>query len=99
MLSATAPTTGTDQVRRVKETTGRVIGSVFFGTLLKAMRESSLKGEYGHGGRGEEVFTAQLHGLIAEELGMTIQRGPMAAISRQFSRQAELMGAGAQTKQ
>jgi hypothetical protein len=55
-----------EQLRRV---TGQVVGSVFFGTLLKSMRESNLKGSIGHGGRGEEVFAAQLHGIWAEQAG------------------------------
>lgn len=97
LLSATAATASTDQVERIREATGRIMGSVFFGTLLKVMRESTLKGAYGHGGRGEEVFAAQLHGLIAEELGMAMRRGPVAAISKQLSHQAELVGRQAQS--
>ena len=60
---------------RLREVTGRVTGTVFFGTLLKSMRDSTLKGPYGHGGRGEEVFAAQLHGIIAERMGSSTRGG------------------------
>ncbi len=60
---------------RLREVTGRVAGSVFFGTLLKSMRDSTLKGPYGHGGRGEDVFAAQLHGIIAERMGASMRGG------------------------
>jgi Rod binding domain-containing protein len=60
---------------RLRETVDELLGSVFFGTLLKAMRESGLKGPYGHGGRGEEVFAAQLHGMLAERMGIAADIG------------------------
>ena len=59
----------------MKEITGQVVGSVFFGTLLKTMRDSELKGSFGHGGRGEDVFAAQLHGLYAEQAGTSLSGG------------------------
>lgn len=64
----TEPAVKADLVR-LRRLTGRIVGSVFYGTLLRTMRESKLKGPYGHGGRGEEVFSAQLHGMLAERLG------------------------------
>ena len=78
-------------LHRLRETANRAVGSVFFGTLLKAMRDSTLQGPYGHGGRGEEVFTAQLHGIFAERIGDR-QEGLGDAIFRSLSRQQELIG-------
>ncbi len=46
-----------------------VVGSVFYGKLLQTMRESPIKGNYGHGGRGEDVFAAQLDSILAERAG------------------------------
>jgi Rod binding domain-containing protein len=62
-------------LRRLRSATGEVVGSVFYGTMLKAMRGSSLRGEYGHGGRGEDVFAAQLDAVRARQLGKASQGG------------------------
>jgi Rod binding domain-containing protein len=76
---------------RLRETAHRVAGSVFYGTLLKAMRESSLKGTYGHGGRGEEVFAGQLHGLWAEKLGLASGKGMGDVLYRHLEAQQRRM--------
>jgi hypothetical protein len=58
--------------RRVDELRGaadRIVGSVFYGSLLKMQRESALNSPFGHGGRGEEVFRAQLDQVFAERAG------------------------------
>lgn len=85
----------TDVVRRdlarLREVTGQVMGSVFFGTLLKSMRESELKGAYGHGGRGEEVFMGQLHGVLAERMGAARDQGVGAALYQRMERQQQLI--------
>ena len=68
-MTASPVDRATRDMSKLRETAGSVVGNVFYGTLLKQMRESGIKGEYGHGGRGEEVFAAQLHNLLAERLG------------------------------
>ena len=87
MLSAAAPES--QGTRRLKEVTGQVLGSVFFGTLLRIMRETDLKGMYGHGGRGEEVFSAQLHGILAERMGSTLRTPLSEAIHRSLEGQQQ----------
>lgn len=72
---------------RLRDAAGRVVGSTFYGTMLKMMRESPLKGEYGHGGRGEEVFAGQLHGIWAEQMGTASTRGLNDALYRHLSQQ------------
>ncbi len=76
---------------RLREATGRMIGSMFFGTMLKAMRESSLKTKYGHGGRGEEIFGAQLHGVLAEQLGVRMRHGVGDALFKRLDRQQQMI--------
>jgi hypothetical protein len=78
---------------QLKKASGQIIGSMFFGTLLKSMRESTLKGAYGHGGRGEEVFSAQLHGIYAERVGESMQNGINRAIYERLQRQQALISA------
>ena len=54
---------------RLREVADQVVGQIFYGTMLRQMRKSAFKGKYGHGGRGEEVFQAQLHDVLATRAG------------------------------
>jgi len=96
VISANPLTSSANAVERdlaqLRETAGQIVGSVFFGTLLKTMRESDLKGSLGHGGRGEEIFQAQLHGVIAERAGVRMQRDLEDALFRQLEKQQRLIG-------
>lgn len=78
---------------QLRATAGMLVGRVFFGTLLQAMRESGLRGKYGHGGRGEEVFRGQLDGVLAERMGQSGGGGLTDAIVRAYEKQARLMRA------
>jgi hypothetical protein len=44
------------------------VGEAFFGQMIKAMRATTGKPAYFHGGRGEEVFQGQLDQKLAEHL-------------------------------
>ena len=76
---------------RLREVAGQVAGKVFFGTLLAAMRDSTIKGEYGHGGRGEEAFSAQFHEILAERMGQADAHGLTDALVKRFEKQTRLM--------
>ena len=75
MIRATEnPNAGVDPVahaarRRLTKAANEIVGQVFYGTLLRTARSSPLKGKYGHGGRGEEVFQAQLDDVLARGAG------------------------------
>ncbi len=78
-------------LERLEEVTGQIVGRMFFGTMLKAMRESSLNGTIGHGGRGEAVFSAQLHGILAERMGTATQGGLKKSVFDTMSCQQKLL--------
>jgi hypothetical protein len=78
-------------VNKLRETAGKIVGRVFYGTMLKMLRESGLKGKYGHGGRGEEVFSAQLHNIFAERMGQADGNPLTEAMVKAYLKQAECM--------
>lgn len=51
----------------LREAFDTFVGQTFYGTLLKSMRQSLGKPAYFHGGRGEEIFQAQLDQTLVEE--------------------------------
>ena len=84
-MSDVSPASGIDlqtdpRLAQLRRTTGQVVGTIFYGTLLKSMRNSALRGEYGHGGYGEKVFEGQLDAELATRAGMAKQNGLTAAV-------------------
>ena len=69
--STQPPVNAATQARQkdLREAINQVIGSVFFGPLMQSMRSSTLKSDIGHGGRGEEIFSAQLDQILVERAG------------------------------
>ena len=59
------------QVEQSRKLAGEFVANAFYGTLLKQMNESKIKGKYFHGGRGEEVFKGQLSMEIAKRIGQS----------------------------
>ncbi len=55
--------------RALRQTIGEVVGITFYGQLLRSMQNSPLKGDVGHGGRGEDVFAGQLYMELAQRAG------------------------------
>ena len=92
-IQATTTATGSAQQMRtrLRQTTDQVVGSVFYGTLLESMRASGLRGKYGHGGRGEEVFAAQLDRMLAERAGRARSYSLTDAIVQRLDRQVQAM--------
>jgi|GEM_PF-4456374 len=79
--------------KKLDEATRSLVGTVFYGTLLKTMRKSNLKGKFGHGGRGEEAFGAQLDAILAERAGKGTKNGLAAALYKHLERQQQLVDA------
>lgn len=60
-----------EKLQQVRTASQQLVGITFFQTMLQMAHNSSLKGEYGHGGRGEEVFTQQMDIVLAEKLAQS----------------------------
>jgi hypothetical protein len=82
----------TGALRELRTAVNEVVGSVFFAPLLRCMRNSPLKGTYGHGGRGEEVFQAQLDQILAERAGQAANNSLNRTIFDRLSRAAAAHG-------
>ena len=64
----------------------QLVGITFFQTLLQSAHNSTLKGYYGHGGRGEEMFTAQLDVIFAERAAESSRFGLVEEIYERMSK-------------
>lgn len=81
----------TPRIPELRDLTRKIVGRVFYGALLEQMRSSTLKGTYMHGGRGENVFGAQLDAIRAEHMGQQERRGLADALYRQLAPQQARM--------
>ena len=76
-LMPAAKPAGKDQVRTTFDS---FVGEVFYGQMLKAMRDTVDKPAYFHGGRAEEIFQGQMDQILSEKLSETTAEqftGPM----------------------
>ncbi len=64
----------------LRQAAEEMVGVTFFGQMLKMARNSRLKGELGHGGRGEEIFGAQLDQELARRAGSGLRNSLSEAI-------------------
>jgi len=87
---------GRTQLRKAAD---EVVGQVFYGTMLRQLRSSTLQGKYGHGGRGEEVFQAQLDQVLANRAGAAQSSDMSDAIVKRYGRRADVMDAYNRTQQ
>ena len=89
-LSASRATTASPEQRRrmLQQAASEVVGSVFFAPMLKMARDNPLKGKYGHGGRGEEVFGAQLDAELARCASHRSGGGLTDALLKRLERKA-----------
>jgi hypothetical protein len=70
---ATADPMRQQQLKELRQQVDKVVGGTFFAEMLKIARNSSLKGKYGHGGRGEEIFMGQMHMRFAFDAAQRMQ--------------------------
>src|SRR5687768_13318388 len=73
----------------LRERFTQFVGEAFFGQMIKAMRATTGKPAYFHGGRAEEVFQGQLDQKLAEHLTeASAERFAEPMFERQFPRLA-----------
>lgn len=80
-LVVTSPERRKAALRQMSE---EMVGATFFGQMLKSSRNSPLKGTFGHGGRGEDVFGAQLDLELARRAGRGMKNSLSEAIYRRY---------------
>ena len=70
-LDASNVATASTERRKVmlRQAVDEMVGVTFFGEMLKMARNARLKGDIGHGGRGEEIFGAQRDQELARRAG------------------------------
>jgi hypothetical protein len=73
---------------RLQAAARQVVGQTFLGTLLRISRESPFKTPYGHGGRGEDVFRAELDRVVIEKASARLAGDLADAICRSMARGA-----------
>ena len=57
------------RLKPLRERVGQLVGSVFYGTLLRTVHQGDSAEGYGRGGHGEKTFQAQLDLVLAEKAG------------------------------
>jgi len=62
-----------------------VVGTTFFGEMLKIARSTAGKSKFGRGGRGEQVFGAQLDQELARCAGQGLRNGLSEAMYNRFA--------------
>ncbi|HOA73504.1 MAG TPA: rod-binding protein [Phycisphaerae bacterium] len=72
------------EVRRLVD---EFVGVTFFAPMLKTAHNSVLKGKYGHGGRGEEIFQSQLDLEFARNMGRGVRNSLADELYRRLTRQ------------
>ncbi len=85
-LSPAVVATAGPQQRRamLRQAVDEVVGAAFYTPMLKMARDNPFKGKIGHGGRGEEIFGAQLDMELARRASHASTNGLGDAIFRRL---------------
>ncbi len=73
------------RLEMLRQAAQEIVGVTFFAPMLKMARESVLKGRYGHGGRGEEMFRAQLDDELARRASLAMHNSLSDTICRRLA--------------
>lgn len=84
---ATAPVTRDRP--RLRQAVGEVVSTTFYGPMLRIARNSTIQGKYGHGGRGEKVFQAQLDSEFVKLAGSGMRNSLTESIYQRLAKGKE----------
>jgi hypothetical protein len=74
-----------DHQAKLRKAFDSFVGEVFYGQMLRAMRQSLGKPAYFHGGRGEEIFQSQLDQVLTERMAKSSASAIAAPMFELFS--------------
>jgi hypothetical protein len=87
LTSAAAATAGPElRQRMLRQVVDELVGTTFFGPMLKMARDNPFKGTIGHGGRGEDMFGAQLDMALAKRASGSLKSDLSDAICKHYSK-------------
>src|SRR5690242_14559171 len=69
----------------LRQAAQEVVGTTFLGEMLKLSRSTPFKNKMFHGGRGEEMFQAQLDAELTRRAGGAMQNNLSEAIVNRLS--------------
>jgi hypothetical protein len=69
----------------LRQAAQEVVSTTFLGEMLKMSRSSPFKNKMFHGGRGEEIFQAQLDGELTRRAGGSMQNNLSEAIVKRLA--------------
>ena len=84
-LSRVAKLPRPQRLQVLRQAVDEVVGATFFAPMLKAARSSAIRSKVFHGGRGEEVFGAQLDAELARRASMGMHNGLNDTLFRRWS--------------
>jgi len=73
--------------RMLRQAVSELVGATFYGPLMKMARNNPFKGKIGHGGRGEEMFGAQLDMELARRASLKERGGLAETIYRRYAKE------------
>jgi len=85
-VTSTTPNGLSTDARRVllRQAANELVGGLLFGTMLKMSRNVPFRSEFGHGGRGEQVFGAMLDQELAVRASQRMDTGVTEAIVKKY---------------
>lgn len=72
--------------RMLRKAADEMVAATFYGPMMKMARENPFKGDIGHGGRGEDMFGAQLDMALAKKASGSLKCDLSEAIVKTYAK-------------